>query len=138
MSVRVVLTQKSRPYKIEIFGLQDNFIGTLQSYNDSFIGQVTEPVVEIKDDGSQSFTCSIPKFYINPETNLKMENPRWGDIKNGILAENTRILKVFLEEDGETKVYPFIVDKITDKRDSHFSVYKEIEANGLAFAELGK
>ena len=67
-----------------------------------------------------------------------MENPRWGDIKNGILAENTRILKVFLEEDGETKVYPFIVDKITDKRDSHFSVYKEIEANGLAFAELGK
>lgn len=67
-----------------------------------------------------------------------MENPRWGDIKNGILAENTRILKVFLEEDGEIKVYPFIVDKITDKRDSHFSVYKEIEANGLAFAELGK
>lgn len=67
-----------------------------------------------------------------------MENPRWGDIKNGILAENTRVLKVFLEEDGEIKVYPFIVDKITDKRDSHFSVYKEIEANGLAFAELGK
>lgn len=138
VSVRLVLTQKSRPYKIEIFGLQDNYIGTLQSYNDFFIGQVTEPVIEIKDDGSQSFTCSIPKFYINPENNLKVENPRWGDIKNGILAENTRVLKVFLEEDGETKVYPFIVDKITDKRDSHFSVYKEVEANGLAFAELGK
>lgn len=138
MSVRRVLTQKSRPYKIEIYGLQDNFIGTLQSYNDSFIGQVREPIIEIKDDGSQSFTCSIPKFYINPETNLKVENPRWGDIKNGILAENTRVLKVFLEQDGVQKVYPFIVDKITDKRDSHFSIYKEIEANGLAFSELGK
>jgi hypothetical protein len=56
------------------------------------------------------------------------------------LAENTRVLKVFLkdEENGENKVYPFIVDKITDKRDSHFSIYKEVECTGLAFAELGK
>jgi hypothetical protein len=54
------------------------------------------------------------------------------------LAENTRVLKVFVIEEGETKVYPFIVDKIIDKRDSHFSVYKEITASGLAFAELGK
>jgi hypothetical protein len=29
-----------RPYKVEIYGLQDNFIGTLQSYNDSSIGRV--------------------------------------------------------------------------------------------------
>ena len=86
VSVRVALTQKSRPYKVEIYGLQDDFIGTLQSYNDSFIGQVVEPVIDIKDDGSQSFTCLIPKFYINPETNLKTENPRWSDIKSGVLA----------------------------------------------------
>lgn len=39
---------------------------------------------------------------------------------------------------NDIRVYPFIVDKITDKRDSHFAVYKQIEANGLAFAELGK
>ena len=96
MSVRTDLSQTSRPYKIEIYGLQDNYIGTLQSYNDSFIGQVVEPLIEILDDGSQSFTCSIPKFYIDPETNLKVENPRWNDIKNGVLAENTRVLKVFM------------------------------------------
>ena len=71
MSVRTILSQTSRPYKIEIYGLQDNHIGTLQSYNDSFIGQVVEPLIEILDDGSQSFTCSIPKFYIDPETLLK-------------------------------------------------------------------
>ena len=69
MSVQLNLTQKSRPYKIEVYGLQDNFIGTLQSYNDSFIGQVIEPFIDISDDGSQSFTCSIPKFYIDPESN---------------------------------------------------------------------
>ena len=138
MSVRLVLTQESRPYKIEIYGLQDDYIGTLQSYNDSFIGQVIEPRMEISDDGSQTFTCSIPKFYINPENNLKVENPRWSDINNGVLAENTRVLKVFLNTGEETKVYPFIVDKIIDKRDSHFSVYRQIEASGLAFAELGK
>ena len=39
---------------------------------------------------------------------------------------------------NEIKVYSFIIDKIVDKRDSHFSVYKEITASGLAFAELGK
>ena len=38
----------------------------------------------------------------------------------------------------KTKVYPFIIDKITDRRDSHFSIYKDIEASGMAFAELGK
>ena len=52
MSVRIVLTQEPRPYKIEIYGLQDEYIGTLQSYNDSFIGQVIEPFLEINDDGS--------------------------------------------------------------------------------------
>ena len=54
------------------------------------------------------------------------------------MAENTRILKVFLKNGEEDKIYPFIVDKITDKRDSHFSVYREVEASGMAFAELGK
>ena len=54
------------------------------------------------------------------------------------MAENTRVLKIFLDYGNEIKVYPFIVDKITDKRDSHFSVYREVEASGMAFAELGK
>ena len=31
-----------------------------------------------------------------------------------------------------------VIDKITDSRDSHFTIYKQIEASGLAFAELGK
>lgn len=91
------LTQKSRPYKIEVYGLQDDYLGTLQAYNDSFIGQVREPVIDISDDGSQSFACSIPRYYIDPKTNSKIENPRWTDINNGILAENTRVLKVFLK-----------------------------------------
>ena len=45
---------------------------------------------------------------------------------------------MFVIVKNETKVYSFIIDKIVDKRDSHFSVYKEITASGLAFAELGK
>jgi hypothetical protein len=35
-------------------------------------------------------------------------------------------------------VFPFIIDTIVDKRDKNYSVFKEITANGLAFAELGK
>lgn len=39
---------------------------------------------------------------------------------------------------GKTKVFPFIIDTITDKRDNSFSVFKELKCSGLAFAELGK
>ena len=31
-----------------------------------------------------------------------------------------------------------VIDTITDSRDSHFAIYKQVEASGLAFAELGK
>lgn len=55
-----------------------------------------------------------------------------------VLAENTRILKAFVRFDDKVKIYPFIIDKITDSRDDNFSVYKQVSANGLAFAELGK
>ena len=80
----------------------------------------------------------IPKYYINEETNQRIINPRWQDAENNILAENTRILKVFIQIGDTTKVFPFIIDKIADKKDENFSVYKEITCNGLAFAELGK
>ena len=93
----------------------------------------------MSDDGTQTFTCKIPKYYINPLTNEKVINPRWESAENGVLAENVRILKVFVKKpDEQVNVYPFIIDKITDSRDSHFSIYKSIEASGMAFAELGK
>lgn len=127
-----------RPFKIDIYGLQDAYIGTLQSYEDNFIGQVENPSVKISSDGSQSFTCSIPKYCIDPTTNEKVLNPRWGDMENGVLAENTRVLKVFIMFENAVKVYPFIIDKIVDKRNKSHQVFKEITGSGLAFAELGK
>ena len=95
--------------------------------------------MEIKEDGTQTFTCKIPKFYLSEEPNEMIINPRWQDTENGILAENTRVLKIsVIFSDNDTKVFPFIIDKITNKRDKNFSVYKEISCNGFAFAELGK
>lgn len=95
--------------------------------------------MEIKDDGTQTFTCKIPKFYLSEMPNERIINPRWQDAENGILAENTRVLKISIQfSETETKVFPFIIDKIVNKRDNNFSVYKEITGNGLAFAELGK
>ena len=138
-SVRLNLHQKNRPFKIEVFGLQDNFIGVLQSYEDKFLGQVLEPKVKISRDGTQEFTCRIPKYIMNPETNSREINPRWKDVHNNIIAENTRVIKVTVQfSDKETKIYPFIIDKIVNKRDGHHATYKEITGNGLAFAELGK
>ena len=64
-----ITPQELRPFKVEIYGLQDNYIGTLQSYNDNFIGQITEPKLTLSKDGTQTFSCMIPKYYINEETN---------------------------------------------------------------------
>ena len=133
------LHQITRPYKIDVYGLQDNYIGCLQSYKDTFLGQVVEPRLNIKTDGTQTFTCKIPKFYLSEIPNERVINPRWQDAENGVLAENTRVLKVSVQfSENDIKIFPFIIDKITNKRDSHFSVYKEVECNGLAFSELGK
>ena len=135
---KFITTKEIRPYKIEIYGLQDNFIGTLQSYNDDFIGQVIEPEVNLSKDGTSTFKCSIPKYYIDPKTNNRVLNPRWEDVISGVLVENVRILKAYMIINNHTRVFPFIIDNIIDKRDAHYSVYKEISASGLAFAELGK
>lgn len=94
--------------------------------------------MEIKDDGTQTLTFKIPKYFLSEVPNERITNPRWKDTENGVLAENTRVLKVTIEFDDETKVYPFIIDQIVNKRDNNFSVYKEVTGNGLAFAELGK
>lgn len=93
----------------------------------------------IEKNGTQTFSCKIPKYYLTHNHNEKAINPRWQDIENGVLAENTRVLKVSIQfSDTEAKIYPFIIEKIVNKRDTDFSVYKEINATGLAFAELGK
>lgn len=95
--------------------------------------------MEIKDDGTQTFSCKVPKYYLSLEPNERVLNPRWQDAENGILAENTRVLKVTIQfSENDQKTFPFIIDKITNKRDKNFSTYKEITGNGLAFSELGK
>ena len=48
------------------------------------------------------------------------------------------MLKAFVRFKDKTKIFCFIIDKITDSRDNNFSVYKKVSANGLAFAERGK
>ena len=138
MSATLNFNAKKRPYKIEVFGLQDNFIGVLQTYEDRFLGQVIEPNISIKKDGTQTFECRIPKFFLSEIPNQKIINPLWEDVEKGIIAENTCVIKVTIDFDGEIKTYPFIIDKIINKRETDFSVYKEITGNGLAFAELGK
>ena len=137
-----------RPFRIDVFSLQDDFICTLHSYKDNFIGQITDVKLVESTDGSSSLSFSIPKYYISQEDNKKHLNPRWEeDVASyqydmgsvySVLAENTRILKAFVRFDDKVKIYPFIIDKIVDSRDDNFSVYKQVSANGLAFAELGK
>nr|DAN04846.1 MAG TPA: hypothetical protein [Caudoviricetes sp.]DAR32486.1 MAG TPA: hypothetical protein [Bacteriophage sp.] len=44
------------------------------------MGQVVSPSLTIQDDGSQSLEFSIPYYYVDQSTNLRVENPRWRDV----------------------------------------------------------
>ena len=66
-----------RPFRIDVFSLQDDFICTLHSYKDNFMGQITDVKLVESTDGSSSLSFSIPKYYISQEDNKKHLNPRW-------------------------------------------------------------
>lgn len=129
------LTQNTRPYKIEVYGLQDDYIGTLQSYSPEK-GQIISPQLSISSDGTQEFTCEIPRYYVDVNDERK-ENPKWAN-NDKLLAENTRVLKVFVTTEDGVDIYPLLVTKFTDKRDGNFKASRTLHASSLAFAELGK
>lgn len=100
---------------------------------------MVSPQLSLSSDGTHELSFKIPKWYYDPKQG-RIENPRWRDTENGIIAENTRVLKVsgIQFKNGKTKVLPFIIESIKDGRDKHFETYKEVKATGYGFADLGK
>ena len=59
--------QTIRPYEMGVWGLQDDFIATLSAPNITHKGQVMNPTLTIKDDGTQNLSFSIPSSVKIPE-----------------------------------------------------------------------
>lgn len=179
-----------RSYSVGLYTLQDEFITSLKSAGSEGKGQIQEPKMTLKDDGTQEFTFKIP-MYIRDSDGILSENPNWYNTQNGNLivglkkvkvvfdniefyadAEET-INKIFADKDGEflyitgadmtvrtetndavtnrigyltpdieessikNKVFEFVINKVTETHSDGMLVC-EVEANGLAFEELGK
>lgn len=126
-----------RPYEISLWTLQDSFITVLKPINLYNKGHFETPKITIKDDGTQELSFKVPMYYY--DGSQRIENPIWYDFKNGTLMVNLRKLKVIFnkgEKDLE-EVFEFVINKVTETHNDG-QLYCEVEAEGLAFQELGK
>lgn len=129
--------QTIRPYEMSLWTLQDSFITILKPIEGLFQGQIITPKISLKNDNTQILSFSIPMYYRNDKGEL-VENPLWYNTTNGNLLVNLRKIKVIFNkgEKGEG-IYEFIIHKITESH-SNGQLICEVEAEGLAFQELGK
>lgn len=129
--------QTIRPYSMLIYGLQDDFISVLKPVDLESKGHVISPKITLKNDGTQELTFSIPMYYTEPETGVRVINQLWAATRNNEWLSNQRKIKiVFPKEDADDVVFEFV---IVEKKDSHSKgeLKCEIKAEGLAFRELG-
>ena len=128
-----------RPYEISIWNLQDGFISVLKPSDIELRGKgwIQDGQFSRKDDGIDTLSFSIP-MYINDDNGGKRENPIWYNVINGTLIANMRKLKlIFNKRQENEKVFEFLIVKVTE-RHSQDQLFCDIEAEGLAYHELGK
>ena len=128
-----------RPYEISIWNLQDGFISVLKPSDIELRGKgwIQDGQFSRKDDGIDTLSFSIP-MYIDDDNGGKRENPIWYNVINGTLIANMRKLKlIFNKRQENEKVFEFLIVKVTE-RHSQDQLFCDIEAEGLAYHELGK
>lgn len=125
-----------RNYEVSIWTLQDSFITVLKHTNVELKGQVQNPIIKLKDDGTEEFSFSIPMYLTFG--NKQIENPIWYNTTNGNLIVDLRKIKVICDKGTTSEhVFEFIITKITETHEKDILTCK-IECSGLAFHELGK
>ncbi len=108
-----MIQRTTRDYEVSLWSLQDSFIAILKQYGLEYKGQIEEGRLTDRDDGTQSFSFSIPMYlYIEGQ---KIENPSWYSVKQGALMVNMRKIKViFNKEDKDNrKIYEFVITRVT-------------------------
>lgn len=125
-----------RSYEVSIWTLQDRFLSVLKWPTMDCKGQIQDAQVTLRDDGTQEFTFSIPKYY--QQGFERIDNPMWLHLENQPLEANMHKLKViFNKETDDEKVLEFLVTEVTHDHQGD-NVDLSIKAEGLAFHELGK
>ena len=126
-----------RDYEVSLWTIQDSFITVLKSYGANHKGQIQEPDMSIKNDGTLEFSFSIPMYL--REKGKKIENPLWYNTRNGNVLVDLRKVKVIFNKKMplKEKVFEFLITCVKEKHEKG-SLVCEVKTEGLAFHELGK
>ena len=94
-----MIQRRIRDYEVSLWSLQDSLIAILKQYGLEYKGQIQNGKLTDRDDGTQTFSFTIPMYYYN--NGEKMLNPNWYNITNGNLLTNMRKIKVIFNELGK-------------------------------------
>ena len=125
-----------RSYEISIWTLQDRFVSILKWATMDQKGEVQNPQVILRDDGTQEFTFNIPQYY--QDGFKRISNPLWIHLDQQPLEANMHKLKVVFNKNTTNEaVFEFLVVSVTEDHTKD-EVDITVKAEGLAFHELGK
>lgn len=128
--------RKMRDYEVSIWSLQDDFIAVLKTAYVENKGQISEPKITLKTDGTQNIRFSIPMYLY--QDGVRVANPAWYNTRNGNLIINMRKIKaIFNKYTEDERIFDFMITKVTERHEDD-ELYCDVEAEGLAFNELGK
>ena len=137
MEGRIVDNKTIRPYEMSVWSLRDAYMATLRAPGIENKGQIEDPELELNTDGTQKLSFKIP-MYVRKEGNL-VENPRWYDVKHGLLMMGLRKIKlIFNKGTKDEEVFEFLVVNVEEEHGEDGSLYCSVECSGLPFQELGK
>lgn len=126
-----------RPYEMSVWTLRDAYIATLRAPGVENKGQIEDPELELNTDGTQQLNFKIP-MYIRQSGKL-VENPRWYDVKHGLLMMGLRKVKlIFNKGTKDEEVFEFLIVNVEEGHGEDGSLYCSVECSGLPFQELGK
>ncbi len=126
-----------RPYEMSVWTLQDGFLAALRVLGVEVKGQIDEPEIDLKIDGTSELHFRIPMYYY--DKNERVENPFWYDVKNGLIIQGLRKIKVIFNKGNKEleKVYEFLITEVEETHENG-ELYCSVTGSGLPFEELGK
>lgn len=129
-------TQRVRSYEVSIWTLQDRFVSVLKWATMDNKGEVQNPEMTLRDDGTQELSFTIPQYY--QDGLVRILNPLWKHLDQQPLEANMHKLKVvFNKNTADEAVFEFLVVSVTEDH-TRDEVDITVKAEGLAFHELGK
>lgn len=130
-----------RPYALELWSLNDRPVLSLKSAYNNFPGQAYGATLELTNDGTINFSCSIPIMFYDIKTGEINRNTIWfDDIKDKSNLTNFMKIKIIIYMNGLDNVpviHEVVVTKVDEVRQNK-SLICSISGTGLAFYELGK